>query len=85
MNRKIDFVQNPKFVSLIHSNSKFRVFATEAFRSENSTESSDFSTEVSDETKKTFDSVSTTPKFLVKFLNFTRNFVISFGIFQVNE
>jgi hypothetical protein len=32
---------------LIHSNSKFRVFATEAFRSEKSTETSDYLTEVS--------------------------------------
>jgi hypothetical protein len=30
----------------VHSNSKFRVFATEAFRSENTTETSDNSTEV---------------------------------------
>jgi len=36
----------------LHSNEKFRVFATEAFRSEKSTETSDYSTEVSVETPK---------------------------------
>jgi hypothetical protein len=47
----------------IHSNSKFRVFATEAFRSEKSTETSDNSTNVSGEINETFESVSTHPKF----------------------
>jgi hypothetical protein len=46
----------------LHSNSKFRVFATEAFRSEKSTETSDYSTEVSGETNEKFESI-TTPKF----------------------
>jgi hypothetical protein len=41
-----------------HSNSKFRVFATEAFRSGKSTETSDNSTEVSGEINETFESVS---------------------------
>jgi hypothetical protein len=42
---------------------KFRVFATEAFRSENSTETIDNSTEVSGEINETFESVSLPPKF----------------------
>jgi hypothetical protein len=40
-----------------HSKSKFRVFAAEAFHSEKSTETSDYLTEVSGETTKTFESV----------------------------
>jgi hypothetical protein len=47
----------------VHSNSKFRVFATEAFRSEKSTETTDISTEVSGEINETFEAVSITPKF----------------------
>jgi hypothetical protein len=41
-------------VYTVHSNSKFRVFATEAFRSEKSTETSDNSTEVSGEINEKF-------------------------------
>jgi hypothetical protein len=48
---------------LVHSNSKFRVFATEAFCSEKSTETTDNSTEVSGEINETFLSVSMSPKF----------------------
>jgi tellurite resistance protein len=47
----------------LHSNEKLRVFATEAFRSENSTETSNYSTEVSVETRETFESVTKIPKF----------------------
>jgi hypothetical protein len=39
-----------------HSNSKFWIFATKAFRSEKSTETSDNLTEVSSEINKTFES-----------------------------
>jgi hypothetical protein len=45
------------------SSSKFRVFATKAFRSEKSRETSDNLTEISGEINKTFETVSTTPKF----------------------
>jgi hypothetical protein len=48
---------SPLFKNL-HSNEKFRVFATEVFRSEKSTETSNYSTEVSVETHETFESVS---------------------------
>jgi hypothetical protein len=41
----------------VYSNSKFRVCATDAFRSEKSTETSDNSTEVSSEINGTFESV----------------------------
>jgi hypothetical protein len=41
----------------LHSNQKFRVFATEAFRSEKSSETSDNSTEVSREINEIFESV----------------------------
>jgi hypothetical protein len=47
----------------LHSNEKLRVFATEAFRSEKSTETSNYSTEVSIETHETFESISRSPKF----------------------
>jgi hypothetical protein len=46
-----------------HSNEKLRVFATEAFHSEKSTETSNYSTEVSVETHETFESISRSPKF----------------------
>jgi hypothetical protein len=49
--------------TFVHSNSKFRVFTTEAFRSEKSTETSEDSIEVSGEINETFESVSTHPKF----------------------
>jgi hypothetical protein len=64
-----------------HRNAKIRVLATAVFCFQKSTESNDYSTEVSDETNETFESVLTTLK-LVKFINFLRNFVISIGIFQ---
>jgi hypothetical protein len=51
------------WVANLHINSKFRVFATEAFRSEKSTETSDNSTEISGEINETFESVSISPKF----------------------
>jgi hypothetical protein len=47
----------------IHSNSKFRIFATEAFRFEKYTETSDSTTEVSSEINETFESVSISSKF----------------------
>jgi hypothetical protein len=46
-----------------HSNSKFLVFATEAFRSEKFTETSDYLTEVLREINETFESVSISLKF----------------------
>jgi hypothetical protein len=46
-----------------HSNLKFRVFATEAFRFEKSIETFDNSTEVSGEINEKFESVSISPKF----------------------
>jgi hypothetical protein len=46
-----------------YSNSKFWVFATEAFRSETFTETYDNSTEVSEEINETFESVSISLKF----------------------
>jgi hypothetical protein len=45
------------------SNSKLRVFAIKAFRSEKSTETTDNSTEVSNEINVTFESISMSPKF----------------------
>jgi hypothetical protein len=54
------------FQPTIHSNSKFQVFATKAFRSEKSTETSDNSTEVSGKINKTFESVTISPIFLLK-------------------
>jgi hypothetical protein len=49
------------FFFYLHSNEKLRVFATEAFRSEKSTETSNYSTEVSVETHETFESISRSP------------------------
>jgi hypothetical protein len=46
----------------LHSNEKLRVFATEAFRSQKSTETPNYSTEVSVETCEIFESVSINPK-----------------------
>ena len=57
------FLACKMFTRAMHSNEKFRVFATEAFRSEKSTETSDYSTEVSVETPETFESLSISPKF----------------------
>jgi predicted ATP-grasp superfamily ATP-dependent carboligase len=47
----------------LHSNLKFRVFATEAFRSENLTETAAYLTEVLSEINERFESVSISPKF----------------------
>jgi hypothetical protein len=47
----------------MYSNSKFRDSATEAFRFEKSTETSDYLTEVSGEINETLESVSISPKF----------------------
>jgi hypothetical protein len=69
----------------LHSNEKLRVFASEAFRSEKSTETSNHSTEVSVETHEPFESISKSPKFRFsrKLENFIRNFVFFNGIFRV--
>jgi hypothetical protein len=64
----------------LHSYSKFRVFTTEAFRSEKSIETFDYLTEVSGKTNEIFNIPEVS--FLVKFINLIRNFVISLGIFQ---
>jgi hypothetical protein len=53
MKRKIDWGK----VKHSHKDSKFRVFVTEAFRSEKSTETSDISKEVLGEINGTFESV----------------------------
>jgi hypothetical protein len=49
---------------VVHSNSKFRIFATETFRSDKSTEISDYFTKDSGEINETFESVSISPKFV---------------------
>jgi hypothetical protein len=74
-----------EFLWKLPSNSKFRVFTTEAFRSEKSTETSDNSIEVSGGINETFDSQSEYPRSFVfgKIYNFLGwNFVIFIGIFQ---
>jgi hypothetical protein len=50
-------IDEGELLNYLHSDSKFRVFATEPFRSEKSTQISDNSTEVSGEINETFESV----------------------------
>jgi hypothetical protein len=71
-------------VSSIHSNEKLRVSAIETFRSEKSTETSNYSTEVSVENRQIFESVSISPKFRVpEIISFIRHFVFFNGILRV--
>jgi hypothetical protein len=79
---KVRFSWTLTYAYDLHSNSKFQVFATEAYRSEKSTETFDNSTEVSGEINETFESVSISEvSFLVKFINLIRN-LITVRIFQ---
>jgi hypothetical protein len=64
----------------VHSNEKLRVFASEAFRSEKSTETFNYSTEPRN---NRVNLKKPEVSFLLKIINFIRNFVFFNGIFRV--